>query len=450
MIGPPQVTSILQRALSHSQAEQTEAYLFVHDSHLTRFANNIIHQNVSEHDTLLSLRAVVGQRAGMSMTNDLSDAGLAAAAANALALARLQPENPDFPGLPSPEPVLEVEAFDEATAAFAPEARARAVEVICRRAGEQGLIASGAFETATYEIGVANTLGVSGYFPTTQADLQTVVMGDDSSGWAQGAAWRVGDLDTAALGDEAIATTLRSRGPRDLPAGEYPVVLNTYAVADLLQMLSYHGMGATAVQEERSWLSGRLGQPVMSTSVSIWDDGLDPHGLPLAFDGEGMPRQRVEIVKAGVAMGPVYDTVTAAREPGKHTTGHALPPFNPMLIAYGPLPQHLFMAPGDATVAEMIASTERGLYVTRHHYTRMVHPRDAIVTGMTRDGTFLIENGEIAYPVKNLRFTQSYVQALAGVEAVGRETRLMSVWLGATRVPALKLKAFTFTGKTEF
>lgn len=450
MLGPTQIQAILQRALALSQAEQTEAVLFVHDTYLTRFANNSIHQNVNEHNTLLSLRAVVGKRVGASVTNDLSEAGLAAAAANALALARLQPENPDFPGLPQPQPIPAVEAFDEATATFTPEARARAVEAICRRTAENGLLAFGAFQTAIHESSVANSLGLFAYFPTTHADLQIVVMSEDSSGWAQQSAWRVGDLDTEALGNEALMKALRSRGPREVPPGEYPVVLESYAVSDLLQMLAFQGMGATAVQEGQSWLSGRLGQQLMSPSVSIWDDGNDVRGLPLPFDGEGMPRQRVEIVREGVALGPVYDRLTAAREPGKHTTGHALFPFNPMLLGAGPMPQHLFLAPGDATLDEMIASTERGIYVTRHWYTRMVHPRDAIVTGMTRDGTFLIERGELAYPVKNLRFTQSYVQALAGVEMIGRETRLMGDWAGSTCVPALKLRSFLFTGATEF
>jgi len=463
MLGQTQVQSILERALrattrvAPTQADQSvavEAFLLAHDTHLTRFANNIIHQNVSEHDTLLSLRAVLpslrtGRRVGMSVTNDLSDAGLGRAAETALALARLQPENPEFPGLPQPEAIPHVAAFDEATAVFSPEARARAVQLICRRARESGLIASGAFETAVHEMGVANSLGVSGYFPTTHADLQTVVMSDDSSGWAQASGWRVEDVDTAALGDEAIAKALRARGPRELEPGEYPVVLDAYAVADLLAMLS-GGMGAQAFQEGRSWMSGRLGQALMASSISIWDDGLDPRGLPLPFDGEGTPRQRVDIVRAGVTVNPVYDTMTAAREAGRRTTGHALPPFNPMTLAIGPIPQHLFLAPGNATLDDMIAATERGLYITRHHYTRMVHPREAIVTGMTRDGTFVIEKGEIAYPIKNLRFTQSYVQALAGVEMIGRETRLLAGWLGATCVPALKLRAFTYTGATEF
>jgi predicted Zn-dependent protease len=183
----------------------------------------------------------------------------------------------------------------------------------------------------------------------------------------------------------------------------------------------------------------------MSDAISIWDDGLDPTGLPMPFDFEGVPRQRVDLIKRGVAKAVVYDSYTAGKE-GKASTGHGLPAPN----THGPVPGHLFMAPGEMNKEEMLASMERGLWVTRFHYTVPVHPKLAIVTGMTRDGTFLVEKGEISYPIKNLRFTQSYVEALANVELVGRTTRLQQSWFGGTRVPALKVAEFEFTGATEF
>jgi len=193
-------------------------------------------------------------------------------------------------------------------------------------------------------------------------------------------------------------------------------------------------------------MNDRIGQAVMSPLISIWDDGRDPAGSPLPFDFEGMPRQRVSIVEAGVIQGPVYDLRTAKKE-GRQTTGHATPPS--MMFVSGPLALNLFVAPGDSSVEEMIRSTEKGLYITRFWYTRPVHPRECIVTGMTRDGLFMIENGALTYPVKNLRFTQSYVQALAAVQAVSREARtLMDESVGATRVPALKIERFNFTGST--
>jgi predicted Zn-dependent protease len=193
-------------------------------------------------------------------------------------------------------------------------------------------------------------------------------------------------------------------------------------------------------------MNNRIGKKAMSAPVSIWDDGIDPQGLPAPFDFEGVPKQRVDIVCEGMALGPVYDRYTA-RKAGKTSTGHALPP---AWRSLGPIPTNLFMAPGEASLEELIRSTERGLYITRFWYTRLVHPRDCVVTGMTRDGVFQIEHGELAAPVKNLRFTQSYVQALDQVEALGKESRLLVSSYGtiAARVPAVKIDGFHFTGVT--
>jgi predicted Zn-dependent protease len=255
----------------------------------------------------------------------------------------------------------------------------------------------------------------------------------------------VGEINTEAISSEAVEKALRSRHPRELPPGRYPVILEEYAVADMMSTLAYLGFGALSVQEGRSFMTDRFGEQIMNPTISIWDDGLDSTGLPMPFDFEGVPRQRVDLIKEGVAAAVVYDSYTAGRE-GKASTGHGLPAPN----TFGPIPTHMFMAPGEASKEEMLASIERGLWVTRFHYTRPVHPKLAIITGMTRDGTFLIEKGEMAYPIKNLRFTQSYIEALANVEQVCRETRLVENWFGATRIPALKVAEVEFTGATEF
>ena len=211
-------------------------------------------------------------------------------------------------------------------------------------------------------------------------------------------------------------------------------------------MLNYYGMGSQAVLEGRSWMNDRLGEKVMSELVDIRDDGLEPEGVPMPFDFEGVPKQRVEVVERGVVQGPVYDRITAQKM-GKTTTGHALPP---TMRSLGPIATNLFMSPGKTSAEAMVRSTERGLYISRFWYTRLVHPRDCVITGMTRDGVFFIENGELAYPVKDLRFTQSYVEALAKVETVGEETRLLMSEFGgqATRAPALKISESSFTGLT--
>lgn len=443
MLGKELLRQWAEKALSHSQADQTEVVIVAQESQLTRFANSTIHQNVSEWDVEIRVRAVLGKRYGVATTNILSQESIERAVDTAIDIARRQPEHPDFHSLPEPQPIPTIDAFDEAVARCSPEERARGVGVICRQAQDAGLTAAGAFETTTMEIAVVNSLGVFAYHPLTQADLQTVIMGEDSSGWAQQTAWRLDNVHPEVVGAEAVERALRGRHPRDLEPGVYPVVLEEYAVQDILHMFSYLGFGARAVQEGRSFMAGRFGERLVDPRISIWDDGLDIHGLPLPFDFEGVPRRRVDLIKEGVAVGVVYDTLTAARE-GKRSTGHALPAPNPM----GPIPGHLVMAPGDTTKEAMIQNLDYGILVTRFWYTRPVHPKETIITGMTRDGTFVIKNGEIAYPVRNLRFTQNYLEALNHVIAVGNSLKRLRGMLAVDRMPALCLGEFAFTGAT--
>jgi PmbA protein len=445
MFGQSPIKQITDRVLALSKTGQTEVVVWATNSALTRFANNVIHQNVAETNTNLTVRVALGQRVGVASTNDVTDEGLMRAVERAAGLARWLPENPDFPGLAQPAPAMPARAFDEAAAAATPELRARMVGEICRQAQAEGVVAAGAFSTDAHEIAVANSLGVFCYHAATMCDLSAAAMGEGGSGYAQVSSWKLGEVEAEPVGREAVQKALRARNPQPLEPGAFTVVLEPYAAFDLLDMLNYVGMGAQAMQEGRSWMNDRIGQQVMSPSVTITDDGHDEAGWPMPFDFEGVPRQRVVVVEAGVPRGPVHDSTTARKE-GRASTGHALPPPN----TFGPLALNLVLSPGVATVQEMIRTTERGLYITRFWYTRVVHPRDCVITGMTRDGTFLIEHGELTRPVKNLRFTQGYVPALAGVEMIGLEARtLTGNMIGAHRVPALKLREFNFTGATR-
>lgn len=448
VLGQRKTQELLKNILKRSGADQTEVIVSGKDEQLTRFANNVIHQNVSETNTTITVRVALGKRVGMAITNDSTDKGLDQVVETATDAARVQPANPGFSDFPEPKPVSPVNAFDETTAVFSPRDRADAVGQVCARAEQLGLIAAGAFSTSTRELAVANSRGVLAYHASTEANSVTVVMSDDSAGYSADRSWRVADVGVPALGEEAIDKALRSRGPRKLAPGVYTVVLEPYATQDLVAMLAFTGMGALSLQEGRSWMDGRIGRQVVAPSISIWDDGRDASGLPAPFDFEGTPKQRVDTIANGVALGVVYDTATAEKKDRQSSTGHATPPM--MAANMGPIPMNLFMATGDATLAQMIASTERGLLITRFHYTRPVHPRDAVVTGLTRDGTFLIENGEIAYPVRNLRYTQSYLAALAKTESVGSQLKTLGSYFGTQRVPAIKLVEFTFTGATRF
>ena len=446
MLGRKRAEEICEDVLRRAGKDPAEVLFHFENQNLTRFANNYIHQNVAERNATLIVRVLRGKRLGLATSNRLDEDGLDKLLARARANSEVSPEDPDYPGLPEPARYEAVNVFDQLTAEYSPQDRAKLVDMVCRLASEKGLNNSGLFSNGTNEVAIANTQGVMAYYAGTNADFQTVVTSEDASGREQGSGWRVGEIPVESLGRDAIQRTEDGSNPRSIDPGEYTVVLTPYGTEDLLNMLNYYGMGSQALLEGRSWMNDRLGEKVMSSLVDIWDDGLDPSGMPMPFDFEGVPRQRVDIVHKGIVKSPVYDRITA-RKMGETTTGHALPP---TMRSLGPIATNLFMATGSTSTEEMIRSTERGLFIGRFWYTRLVHPRDCVITGMTRDGVFLIKDGELVHPVKNLRFTQSYVEALANVETVGSETRLLISEFGgmATRVPALKTNGFRFTGTT--
>lgn len=446
MLGKTRIQELAQQVLTLSTADQTEVLILTTDTALTRFANSTIHQNVAETDLEVRIRVVLGSRVGVAVTNQTDDESIGRAVQAAVTTASLAPENPDFRSLPQPLLVSSIEAYSPSTAECTPEARANGVGTICALAHQAGMSAFGALTTAVEEIGVVNSLGVGAYHVTTRADINTVVMSGDSSGYAAAFVQDVDQLDYDAIGREALDKCLRSQGPGSLIPGEYAVVLEPYATQDIVMMLAYTGLGALAMQEGRSFMAGLIGQQIVDPRISIWDDGLDPSGMPLPFDFEGVPKGRVDLIERGVARGVVYDTYTAGKE-GRSSTGHALPAPSRM----GPLPANLFMATGDSSLEEMVGNTERGIYVTRFHYTRPVEPKRVVITGMTRDGTFMIEDGKLTRPIKNLRFTQSYLEALNSVLAIGRRAQDLAAWgFIQTKVPALHLSAFNFTGATEY
>ena len=442
MMGREAALALLEKALGYSKAEDTDIYLNAQDLGLSRFAGGAIHQNVAHGDITLSIRSVAGKRLGRATTNDLSDAGVQKAVALAHQNALLMPEDPVFNGLPQPAEAVIVDSWDEATALCSPESRASIVRGVCLQGQEHDLNVSGACRTGVQEIAVVSSHGTRTYHAGTFAGLIINTMSGSSAGWAKGGGWRLSDLDTEALGREAVSKAVDGRDPVAIEPGRYPVVLDTYAVDDILEALSLYGMGAQAVQEGRSWMNDLIGCQAMSPNVTIWDDGSASSGWPVPFDAEGVPRRRVDIITAGVVNTPVHNSYTAGKE-GTVSTGHQA------YFTGGPIASNLSMQEGDSSLRELIGSTERGIYITRFFYTRLAHNKGCVMTGMTRDGTFMIENGQITHPVKDLRFTQSYVEALAGVELVGSESKLVLNEVGfATRVPALKLSSFNFTGVT--
>jgi len=387
---------------------------------------------------------VAGKRIGVASSDRTDDEGLRRLTEQAAAIARVVEELDDWGGLPGPTPIEDVPAaYAPVTASASPELRADGVRAVIGSADAAGVTAYGSFSTGTETVAVANSKGVRAAGTRTVAQLLTVSMGPGGgTGYAEQASVDATSIDAAAIGREAADKARATANAIAVEAGDYPVVLEEYAVVDLLDMLGYLGFSALAVQEERSFVE--IGRTIGSELVSIVDDGRDPAGLPMAFDYEGVAKQRVQLLDAGVCRGVVYDAQTAARD-GVASTGHGLPAPNP----YGPFPLNQIMAAGDASREELIGGLDRGLLVTRFHYTNPVHPKLAIVTGMTRDGTFLVEQGRIVAPVRNLRYTQSYLAAMASTVAVARERKTLKGFLGGVVVPALRLDGWTFTGTTE-
>ncbi|MFP5343665.1 MAG: TldD/PmbA family protein [Candidatus Limnocylindria bacterium] len=439
--------TLAERALvqaSRAGADEAEALVMAEDAALTRFANSQIHQNVAETNVSINLRVAIGRRIGVASSGRTDDEGLRRLAERAVAMARVVEELPDWAGLPEPTPIEDVPAgYAPATASASPELRAEGVRAVIAATDAASVTAFGSFSTGTETTGVANSKGVRVAGTRTGAQLLTVSMGPGGgTGYAESAAVDATALDAAAIGRESAAKARATADAIAIEAGDYPVVLEEYAVVDLLDMLGYLGFSALAVQEERSFVE--IGARIGSDLMTIVDDGHDPAGLPMAFDYEGVAKQRVTLVEAGICRGVVYDAQTAARD-GVASTGHGLPAPNP----YGPFPMNAMMAAGDVPRDDLIRGLDRGLLVTRFHYTNPVHPKLAIITGMTRDGTFLVEDGRIVAPVKNLRFTQSYLAAAAGVVAASRERRTLKGFLGGVVVPALRLESWAFTGTTE-
>lgn len=443
---PEAVADILDRALGMVQGGEAEAAYTARDAALTRFANSQVHQNVVDHDAVVRVRLVADERTGVATTNRLDDEGLREVVARAAAIRDRAARNPETAPLPdgsatSPSRL----GWSDATADADPGARAAGARAVIEAGVAANLEASGAFATEATTMAVANTHGLRSSGSTTQAKLITVVMGaDGASGYAQAAHADVGRIDAAAVGAEAVDRAVRSARPGDLEPAEYPVLLEPYAVAALLEYISiYSGFSALAAQEGRTFME--LGRTVMGPNVRIWDDGQDPDGLPSTLDYEGVRKKRVDLVTDGVATGLVHDTRTARRA-GTASTGHGLPAPN----TWGPLAWNLFMAGGSDDHAALLARLDRGIWVTRFHYVGVVHAKRAILTGMTKDGTFLVENGRVVRPIRNFRFTQSVPEAFSRITGISRESRLVAPEYSGINVsaPALLIDRFGFTGVT--
>ena len=435
---------IFERVLKYSTAEETEATVSSNSYALTRFANNSIHQNVAEKATSLSVRVVSEGRMARASTNKFDEVSIRELCENALLLARLQPSDPTLLPMPGPQMYRAVDRYYTETAQLTPQTRAEMVGQVIERGEKDGLTAAGIFSSGTSAYGIFNSRGMKAFHEETTSEFSVTMLGDSSSGWAKKTAPYWMELEPLELAERAAQKAIASREPRDMEPGRYTVILEPSAILDLLGFMILDFSGQT-VHEQRSCLTGRVGKKVFGDNISLRDDVFHPLQTGAPFDGEGVPRQRVQLVKKGDVKNLVYARQTAHKM-DKQPTGHGFPLPN----EYAEAPLNIVMDGGRASIDDMIKSTARGLLVTRFWYIREVDPYKKILTGMTRDGTFWVEDGQVRHGVRNLRFNQSLVDMLCQVEMMSPPQRTAGEEGFEMVVPAAKIRDFNFASTTKY
>jgi PmbA protein len=432
------------RLAKSSGAEEAEVHVDETADSLTRFANNAIHQNVAERGLNVSIRTVVDGRTARATTNRLDEDSLRTAIEASLSLAHSQPKDPRLLPMPGKQRYRKVHRFVNATAAFSPEERARAVKQACDLALQKAQVAAGIFSSGQTQSALGNSRGLFASHRETHSTFSITMQEGTAASWAKANSASVRDLDPQQLAVRASEKAHRAIAPREIEPGRYTVILEPAAVLDLVGFLFYD-FAATAVADKRSCFNERIGKQICGKNITIADDVYHPLQLGAPYDGEGMPRQHVLLLDRGVPKSLVYSR-GSAKSAGKKPTGHgfALP------NEYGEAPMNLVFSGGDSSLEEMIADTDRGLLVTRLWYIREVDPYEKVLTGMTRDGLFLVENGHVSTAVRNFRFNQSILEMLRNVQLLSPAVRATGEEAFEMVVPAMKVNGFHFSEVTKF
>ncbi len=465
MLTHEQAADIFDRIRKLSSADEVELHFSGGAFALTRFANNIIHQNVAEENHVVSVRTAFGGRTARASTNKFDDESLRQVVKSSESLANVQHSDSDL--LPMPDAreadggidrighAIPSRHFGE-TAAITPELRAERVKQIVGVADRHKLTTAGVFSTGESFEGIFNSRGLSRWHTQTSAEVSITMLAEDSSGWQKANSPNIANLDPLRLAEVAAQKAVDSARPKEIPAGKYTVILEPAAVLDMVGFMfwDYSGM---AILDQRSFLTGRIGMKLFGENVTIIDDVSHPSQAGCPFDGEGMLRQRVPLVEDGTVKRVVYARATAARmRHSEHrdragrieATGHGFPLPNEI----GEMPLNIVFAAtaNPQTVEQMIASTERGVLVTRLWYIREVEPFEKMLTGMTRDGTFLVENGRVQGGIRNFRLNESLIHMLSNVETMSTPGRSCGEESFDMVVPAMKIRDFNFTEVTRF
>ena len=447
MIEREQAEKILKTVLAASTADETQVVLNSEDLALTRFNNNWIHQHLFRETYTVEIKVINQKRVGIATVNALDEASLRKGVADAMHNASFVKPNANLVSLPEPQPIREIDGINQNSLHLTDMERADLVASMIAVAKENHVDASGSFSNELASVAVANSKGVMCYHAGNVLRLRNIMANGLQTGYAEAMAVDVKDLDFVAVAKDALwKAKLKAEQSLTLDLGSYDTIFEAPAVADLLRFPAYIAFQGQSFLDGRSFMKEAIGKQVFNQQVSIYDDAYEPRHIVMPFDIEGVPKKKVAIFENGVAKGVVYDHATAVKQ-GVESTGHAGGGHRP-----GPNPSHLLMLPGQSSLPEMIRNTKSGVYVTRFHYTHCPEPMRCVATGTTRDGTFLIRDGEIVARLKNLRFTESMIDAFAHVDALSSQQYLVKDWWFSFNMllPAVKINQFTFTGNTTF
>jgi len=435
------ILDIFTNALKKSQADQAELVCESEEFYLTRFAENLIHQNMGRSDSSIWCKTAMGHKTGVARSNDASAEGVAELLRNSTEIARNGSNDINFQSLVKSQRASKSQGFYKKTFEYPASSRAESIAAIVDSARSSNLTCAGTYQTSATTLCVANSLGVEQFDRTSEYRFSiTAVAPNGRSGWSQAAGRNIERFDSLATAQRALDKAAFPGEPIQLQAGTYTVILEPDAVANFLLLTAFLGFGGKTLQQGRSFMSDKIGQPIMGEKITITEDPFHPLIQYLPFDYEGIPRKRIVLVENGIAREGVYDSYYAALA-GKSSTGNALPPDN----NYGPYPKAMVMAAGNSSVENMIAATPSGIYITRFWYLNYLNPMKTMVTGYTRDGVFLIEDGKITKPIIDMRVQQSMLEAFSNVELVSSEQRLIPQYGTLMLVPFLKINNFNLS-----
>ena len=440
----------LQDALRDVKADEAELWVHRRRSAISRYAKNEIHQNAVADETHVQARVVIGKAMGIASANSQDPADLRRLVADATAAARESAPNADWPGLAPPAEASAAKAYDAETARADALSQSEAIQRITAAAKERGFRAAGTHQIELTEDALANTNGAAAYAPGTMAYLRALVTSDTGTGWAEDLGWSTRSLNASDVAARAIEKAALDRDRTQLEPGDYEAVFEELAVAEVLRFMSLTGLTGQTLRDGRSFMAGGIGTQVTGPRFSLWDDALDSRTLAIPFDVEGTPKQRVALVQDGIAKGVVHDR-QSAKWFDTRSTGHAA---DPRRYGVGGHAANLTMAGGDAKRDQLIRATKRGVLITRFHYTNTPDPKRATMTGTTRDGTFLIEDGKITRALANVRYTMSALDLFSGIELLGQQ-RLVRDWWSSNGMgsivclcPPIKVARAAITGSS--